>query len=132
MTTRSDTIPEMDLRIIAPRHTFDKSYDPIDGELGFDQTHLTEILEEILSLVDSLGMVLEDRRRVLEACRRCREKRIVIVHGTDTMPETTRLIGREGLAKTIIVTGAMVPYAVTRSDALFNLGSDERPPSLLE
>jgi L-asparaginase len=48
--------------------------------------------------------------------------RIIILHGTDTMIETATLIGRRGLNKTVILTGAMVPFAVKESDSVFNLG----------
>src|SRR5512137_643896 len=50
------------------------------------------------------------------------ERRIVVTHGTDTMVETAEVLGRAGLAKTIVLTGAMVPYTVLNSDALFNFG----------
>ena len=123
----------MGLRIIATGGTFDKSYDPIGGKLDFEDTHLPEILKtcridgevvlEIVSLIDSLEMGDSQRRDILEACRRSPQERIVIVHGTDTMEITARMIGRAALPKCIVLTGAMVPYSVSRSDALFNLGS---------
>ncbi len=129
----SVSIVVMALRIIATGGTFDKHYDPIGGRLGFNDTHLPEIIEtcriyddvelEIVTLVDSLEMGDSQRRDILEACRRSPEDRIVIVHGTDTMELTARLLGEAGLEKCIILTGAMVPYSVNRSDALFNLGS---------
>ena len=123
----------MGLRIIATGGTFDKSYDPIGGKLDFEDTHLPEIIRtcriagnvelEIVTLVDSLEMGESQRQDILDACRRSREDRIVIVHGTDTMELTARMIGRAELEKCIVLTGAMVPYSVNRSDALFNLGS---------
>lgn len=123
----------MALRIIATGGTFDKQYDPIRGILGFDDTHLPEILEtarlsepavlEIVSMIDSLDMGGEQREKILESCRRCPEDRIIIIHGTDTMAETAEIIGAAGLPKCIVLTGAMVPYSVNRSDALFNLGT---------
>ena len=123
----------MALRIIATGGTFDKQYDPIRGILGFDDTHLPEILEtarlsepavlEIVSMIDSLDMGGEQRDKILESCRRCPEDRIIIIHGTDTMAETARVIGEAELPKCIMLTGAMIPYSVNRSDALFNLGT---------
>jgi L-asparaginase len=112
----------MGLRIIATGGTFDKQYDPIGGKLTFEDSHLPEILQtarlaekvvlEIVTLVDSLEMGPDQREAILEACRRCPEEKIVIVHGTDTMSETARLIGQAGLDKCIVLTGAMVPYSI--------------------
>jgi L-asparaginase len=121
------------VRIIVTGGTFDKAYDAIRGELTFTESHLPEILAlarvtvpvaiEQNQLIDSLQMQEENRRSVLEACRRASEERIVITHGTDTMAETARLIGPAALPKVIVLTGAMVPYQVTGSDALFNFGT---------
>lgn len=123
----------MAIRIIATGGTFDKHYDPIGGRLAFEDSHLPEILEtcrlaektqlEIVALIDSLDMGNKQRKAILQACRISPENRIIIVHGTDTMTETARLIGAENLKKCIVLTGAMVPYSVSRSDALLNLGS---------
>jgi len=131
----------MGLRIIATGGTFDKQYDPIGGKLTFEDSHLPEILQtarlaekvilEIVTLVDSLEMGPDQREAILDACRRCPEEKIVIVHGTDTMRETARLIGQAGLDKCIVLTGAMVPYSIARSDALFNLGSAVAASGLL-
>jgi L-asparaginase len=119
-------------RIIVTGGTFDKQYDAIKGELTFKETHLPAILAqarltipvaiEINQLIDSLHMTDEHRQGVLGACRAAPEAAIVVVHGTDTMAQTAAVVGRAGLAKTIVFTGAMVPYSVQGSDALFNLG----------
>ncbi len=113
--------------------TFDKEYEERDGSLSFRKTHVPEMLSlgrcrlparvKTLMMVDSLDMKLEDRRRILEACRRAPEKRIVVTHGTDTMVETARLLGQNLQGKTVVLTGAMVPYKFGSSDGLFNLGS---------
>ena len=128
------TDPTRALRLLACGGTFDKRYDPIRGELVFTDSQLpamvtrarltVPIAVETLMQIDSLDMQDADRERVLAACRAAAEPAIVIVHGTDTMPETARLLGA-GLAdvdKTVVLTGAMVPYAIAESDALFNLG----------
>ncbi len=119
-------------RIIVTGGTFDKHYDAIKGELTFRDSHLPAILTqsrvtipvelEINQLIDSLHMQDEHRERVLTSCREAREKCIVIIHGTDTMAQTAQVVGRAGLDKTIVFTGAMIPYSVQGSDALFNLG----------
>ena len=74
-------------------------------------------------LVDSLEMTDADRQIIIEQSRKCKEDRIVITHGTDTMEETAIALGQAGLEKTIVLTGAMVPYKFGSSDGLFNLGS---------
>jgi len=120
------------VRIIVTGGTFDKHYDAIKGELTFKQSHLPAILEqarvtvpvslEINQLIDSLEMLDEHRASVLAACRAAPEKCIVVIHGTDTMAQTASVVGEAGLEKTVVFTGAMIPYSVQGSDALFNLG----------
>jgi L-asparaginase len=120
------------IRIIITGGTFDKHYDEIRGILTFKDTHLPEILKyvrctlpielELNQLIDSLDMHLANRLKILESCRRAPESRIVITHGTDTMIETGRILGQAGLGKSVVLTGAMVPYSFTASDAVFNLG----------
>jgi L-asparaginase len=77
---------------------------------------------EQLPLLDSLDMQDVDRQRVLASCRAAGEKAIVIIHGTDTMRDTAGVLGEAALGKTIVLTGAMIPYEIANSDALFNLG----------
>jgi L-asparaginase len=74
-------------------------------------------------MVDSLEMSDSDREIVKEVCRKSEEDQIVVTHGTDTMAETARVLGEAALPKTIVLTGAMIPYAFGSSDGLFNLGS---------
>ena len=122
----------MSIRIIITGGTFDKQYDEIRGSLTFKDSHLPEILKfvrcsvpialELNQLIDSLDMHPANRLRVLESCRGAPEERIVITHGTDTMVETAGVLGEAGLAKTIVLTGAMIPYVFSNSDAVFNLG----------
>lgn len=122
----------MTLRIIAAGGTFDKHYDALSGQLGFADSHLpqaiararitTPLALEILPLLDSLDMQDGDRQRILAACRVAQENAIVIIHGTDTMRETAQVLGQAGLQKTIVLTGAMIPYEIAGSDALFNFG----------
>lgn len=119
-------------RIIVTGGTFDKRYDAIKVELTFTETHLPAMLEqarvrlplavEIRLLIDSLHMTEAHRQEVLAACRASPERAIVVVHGTDTMVQTAQVVGRAALDKTVVFTGAMVPYSVQGSDASFNLG----------
>jgi L-asparaginase len=120
------------MRIIVTGGTFDKQYDELRGELTFKDSHLPAILKqaritapivlEINQLIDSLHMQDVNRRHILSSCRAAPEERIVIVHGTDTMALTARVLGEAVLAKSIVLTGAMIPYAIMGSDSLFNLG----------
>jgi L-asparaginase len=124
------------MRVIAAGGTFDKRYNPLTGELRFTVTHLPEVLQRCrlneaaqvteLPLLDSLDMQDADRQRVLAACQAATEQRIIVIHGTDTMPETAQVLGQYFATveshKTVVITGAMVPYDIAGSDALFNLG----------
>ena len=122
----------MTLRILATGGTFDKHYDEIAGKLGFGAGHLPEVIRraritapvalEQLPFLDSLDMQDTDRARILASCTRAAEDGIIIIHGTDTMRETAEVLGSAKLAKTIILTGAMIPYEIANSDALFNFG----------
>jgi len=123
----------MAIRVFITGGTFDKTYDEISGKLLFEDTHIQEMLRlgrcrldlavRTLMMVDSLEMSDADRQLVLQNCRSAAEDRIVVTHGTDTMTDTARVLGEAGLPKTIVLTGAMVPYAFGSSDGLFNLGS---------
>ena len=123
----------MAIRVFITGGTFDKTYDEISGQLRFEDTHIHEMLQlgrcrldlavRTLMMVDSLDMTDADRQLVLENCRGAAEERILVTHGTDTMTDTARVLGEAHLPKTIVLTGAMVPYAFGSSDGLFNLGS---------
>ena len=123
----------MSIAVFVTGGTFDKEYNEITGELYFKDTHIREILElgrsqlevkiKKLMLIDSLNMTNEDRVVILENCISVKDKTIVITHGTDTMTETAEFLARENLKKTIVLTGAMIPYKFGSSDGLFNLGS---------
>jgi L-asparaginase len=130
---RTEARGAMAIRLFVTGGTFDKEYDEIEGRLYFKDTHLQEMLQrgrcrlevrvETLMLIDSLEMTESDRERIVESCRRVDEDRIVVTHGTDTMVETAHVLGRAALPKTIVLTGAMIPWAFGSSDGLFNLGS---------
>jgi L-asparaginase len=120
------------LRILITGGTIDKEYDPLSGELTFSKSHLSSmlnqvrckarfILEEIM-LKDSLEMRSKDREEILKRCIHCSENDVVVTHGTDTMVETAQFLGKHVKGKTVVLVGAMIPYAFGASDALFNLG----------
>jgi L-asparaginase len=126
----------MAIRIFVTGGTFDKEYNELTGALSFKDTHLPEMLRlgrcrvevsvRTLMMIDSLEMTDADRALIVEQCRQATESRLVITHGTDTMVETAAALAAAETAtagKTIVLTGAMIPYAFGSSDGLFNLGS---------
>jgi L-asparaginase len=124
----------MRIRILVTGGTFDKEYDELTGRLFFLETHVPEMLRrgrarldlqiETIMMIDSLEMTDEGRARIVQRCRDSAERALVVTHGTDTMVETAATLADAHLAnKTIVLTGAMVPYAFGSSDGLFNLGS---------
>lgn len=118
--------------ILATGGTWDKDYDLISGQLTFAESGLPKLIHQarltcrhelqILMLKDSLEMTLADRVNILEACRAYHGEQIVIIHGTDTMTETAAFLSTAKIAKTIVLTGAMRPFAFGQSDASFNFG----------
>jgi L-asparaginase len=123
----------MAIRILVTGGTFDKEYNMIDGSLHFTETHLPEILElgrcvldysiRTLMMIDSLEMTNADREIIKINCSKCDEDKILITHGTDTIATTAKFLAEANIQKTIVLTGAMMPYKFGASDALFNLGS---------
>lgn len=123
----------MRVRVLVTGGTFDKEYDELTGALSFRKTHVPEMLAlgrcripvttSVLMMKDSLLMTTADRRRILAACRRAKETRLVVTHGTDTMARTAAVLGKALTGKTVVLTGAMRPYRFGSSDGLFNLGS---------
>jgi L-asparaginase len=121
------------IRIFVTGGTFDKEYDELTGSLFVHDTHLDEMLRlgrclvpvevHTLMMIDSLEMTAAHRQLIAAECRATREPRIVITHGTDTMVETAAVLAHAALGKTIVLTGAMVPYKFGSSDGMFNLGS---------
>lgn len=119
--------------VVVTGGTFDKEYDELTGTLSFRKTHLPEMLTlgrcrlktrvQALMMKDSLHMTMGDRKRILNACRKAPESRIVVTHGTDTMAETAAVLGAGLQGKTVVLTGAMRPYRFGSSDGMFNLGS---------
>ena len=124
------------IRLLVTGGTFDKEYNELNGSLFFRNTHVSEMLRrgrngvdiavQVLMMIDSLDMTADDRARIVDACLDARETQLVITHGTDTMVDTAAalaaalpLLG----SKTVVLTGAMIPYAFGSSDGLFNLGS---------
>ena len=123
-----------EIQIFVTGGTFDKEYNYITGQLYFKNTHLNEMFTrgrstldidvKTLMMVDSLEMTEADREIILYSCKKSKSNKIIITHGTDTMVETAETLAKANIDKTIILTGAMVPYAFgTSSDGFFNLGA---------
>jgi L-asparaginase len=123
----------MSIRIFITGGTFDKEYNELNGQLFFKDTHMAELLKmgrcrvkvaiQKLMLIDSLDMSETDRENILQKCKSCKEDKIIITHGTDTMAQTAQMLAKRIKNKTIVLTGAMIPIAFGSSDGLFNLGS---------
>ena len=123
----------MAIRILVTGGTFDKEYNELDGKLYFKDSHLPEMLDlgrsqvdvavRTLMMIDSLDMTEADRQIILAQCQKAKEERIIITHGTDTMEVTAKVLGMAINDKTVVLTGAMIPYKFGSSDGLFNLGS---------
>ena len=121
------------IKIFVTGGTFDKDYDEKNGRLFFKETHMSEILAlgrskvevdiETLMMIDSLDMTDKDRKKIIERCTSAEENQIIITHGTDTMTKTATDIGKRKVGKTIVITGAMIPYKFGTSDGLFNIAS---------
>lgn len=123
----------MSIRIFITGGTFDKEYNEITGQLYFKDTHMSELLKlgrsrieveiRTLMMIDSLEMTEADRNLVAENCLKAKEDKIIITHGTDTMADTAKMLAAKISGKTIVLTGAMIPYKFGSSDGLFNMGS---------
>ncbi len=124
---------ENEIKVFITGGTFDKEYNELNGSLYFKETHLNEMLllgrsrlelsTETLMMKDSLEFNEGDRELIANSCNATKTDKIVITHGTDTMTETALYLQKTCQGKTIVLTGAMVPYKFGSSDGLFNLGS---------
>jgi L-asparaginase len=123
----------MVIRIFVTGGTFDKEYNEITGQLFFKETHLPEMIArsrvtppvnvQTLMMIDSLDMTTGDRTLIVNQCNSALEDKIIITHGTDTMAVTAAVLAEKVKGKTIVLTGAMIPYKFGSSDGFFNLGS---------
>jgi len=122
-----------EIKVFITGGTFDKEYNELNGTLYFNETHLFEMLTlgrsrldlsiHTLMLKDSLDFIEADRQLIASACNQTTESKILITHGTDTMTNTASYLAKHCPNKTIVLTGAMVPYKFGSSDGMFNLGS---------
>jgi L-asparaginase len=123
----------MTIKVIVTGGTLDKEYDEVTGKLVFRTTHVPDLLKlgrsgldivvEKVMMADSANMTDSHRKDILSHCKNSKEDKIVIIHGTDSMVSTAKFLGKSIEKKTIVLTGALIPYAFGGSDGLFNLGS---------
>jgi L-asparaginase len=121
------------IRLLVTGGTFDKEYDEIAARLVFKNSHVEDMLKlgrcgldvtvSTVMMIDSLDMIDADREVIARHCQDCPEAQILITHGTDTMVDTAAFLARRVAGKTIVLTGAMVPFTFGSSDGIFNLGS---------
>ena len=133
-----------DIRIITTGGTFDKQYNPIEGQLTFIDSQLPKILKdsrctssivlECPIAIDSLDMNEQQRKEIVSSMLNSPEEKVIVIHGTDTMTKTAELALKEKKSDdnhTIVFTGAMVPYSLKDSDAVYNLGGAQIAVQLL-
>ena len=113
--------------------TFNKVYNPLNGELQIDKnaTALEEISKkwlceyEVVNIIakDSLYIDNQDRLLLLATINLSKHDDILIIHGTDTMDVTAEYLADAELDKRIVLTGSMVPYAIDPVEATANFAS---------
>ncbi len=123
----------MSIKLLITGGTFDKEYNELNGLLYFKNTHVPEMLTmarsqldvevKTLMMVDSLEITEVQRALIVSECAKAEQDKIVITHGTDTMTITAKRIAEVVKDKTIVLTGAMMPFKFGSSDGLFNMGS---------
>ncbi len=77
-------------------------------------------IEKVLDK-DSRFVTNEDRKLLAIKIKDSKYDNVLITHGTISMVETAQYLGRLGLKKTIILTGAFILGAEPNTDAPFNL-----------
>ena len=133
-----------EIRIITTGGTFDKQYNPIEGQLTFVESQLPKILKdsrcttnitlECPIAIDSLNMNEDERKEIVKNIFNSLEEKVIVIHGTDTMTKTAELakqLQKKDNNHTIIFTGAMIPYSLKDSDAVYNLGCAQMAVQLL-
>lgn len=111
--------------------TFNKRYNPLNGELFVpNDNHAVEaIVNSLVVDIDVQGILYKDSLEMDDGDREClaqtisasEEKVIIVVHGTDTMDLSADTIAQLALQKTVIFTGAMVPFSINPLEATANL-----------
>jgi len=122
------------ITIVNTGGTFNKRYNPLNGELIVDKTSsaLKDItqkwlnrFDEIIDIIgkDSLDIDDSDRLEILETITKAKNHKIIIIHGTDTIDITAQYLSKHNISKQIILTGAMMPYSIDPVEATANFAS---------
>lgn len=111
--------------------TFNKRYNPIAGELyvpqdnnaveSIVQTFAASVAVRGIIYKDSLEMDENDRELLVRMIEQSDSREIIVIHGTDTMDRSADAVAAAGLDKTVVFTGAMVPFAIDPIEATANL-----------
>ena len=123
----------MGIKILITGGTIDGlDYDSLEKEPKSHKSLIPNLLKqsritidydaEELMAKDSRFVTDDDREIILKKCQECKEDKIIITHGTATMPLTAKFLGEKGLQKTVVLFGSAFPADKEKSDALFNLG----------
>ncbi len=123
-----------DILIINTGGTFNKRYNPLRGELQVpeDSLALEGVLKyfynlkyKIINIIhkDSLDMNDSDRQEIVEVIQNSSSKKILIIHGTDTMDKTALFLEQKIKDKCVILTGAMVPFSIDYIEATANIAT---------
>ncbi len=114
--------------------TFNKRYNPQSGELFVpkDNRAVEAIVNALVIDIDILGILYKDslemddgdRGLLAQTIATSEEKVIIVVHGTDTMELSADTIAQLALQKTVIFTGAMVPFSIDPLEATANLAME--------
>jgi L-asparaginase len=121
----------MFIRFITTGGTIDKIYFDALSQFEVGESQVSHILTEglvqfdyeVVPLLqkDSLDMTADDRAKLRAYIESDEAERVIVTHGTDTMPETAdALCGIPG--KTVVLTGALTPARFRSTDAVFNIG----------
>ena len=123
-------MPVQEIQLVATGGTIDKIYNPLTGTLDIGAPVMGEILAragiaaEVSAILakDSLDIDDAERAAIAAFVAASPAGRLLITHGTDTMGASAACIAAAAPDKTVVLTGAMVPYRVDASDAAFNVG----------
>jgi len=118
--------------IINTGGTFNKIYNQLNGNLEIYKKNKS--IEEILIASkikdvrvdgiiykDSLDITSKDRDKLIKYINNSEYKKILIIHGTDTMNNTALHLAHKIKDKQIVLTGAMIPFSIDPIEGTSNL-----------
>jgi len=122
------------IMIINTGGTFNKQYNELTGKLDVPESNkeIKKILNKAkisniklkgVIYKDSLDITNKDRKKLVNIIKKCGYDKILIVHGTDTISKTASYLNKYIKDKQIVLTGAMKPYSIKKTEAVANLMS---------